>query len=89
MSTRAPRPKVDLDATIDRLHRVGLPHAAQALPERLTKSTKDELSSRTCSSTGCSTTSSPRATNAGCARHCKVCAARFPGRWRREPCRLH
>jgi DNA replication protein DnaC len=39
----APRPKVDLDATIERLHRVGLAHAAHTLSDRLAEATKDEL----------------------------------------------
>jgi len=40
MSAR-PRPKVDLDATVERLHRVGLSHAAERLGERLEQASKD------------------------------------------------
>lgn len=43
-NTRAtPRPKVDLDATVDRLSRLVLAHAAERLSERLAEATKDEL----------------------------------------------
>ncbi len=45
-ATAAPakgRPKVDLDATVERLHRLGLGHAAERLSERLGAATKDEL----------------------------------------------
>lgn len=37
------RPKVDLDATVERLARLGLGHAAEHLSERLAEATKDEL----------------------------------------------
>jgi DNA replication protein DnaC len=36
-------PKVDLDATRDRLFRLGLAHAADQLPEQLSVATRDEL----------------------------------------------
>jgi DNA replication protein DnaC len=42
MSAR-PRPKVDLDATVERLQRVGLVHAAERLGERLEQASKDNL----------------------------------------------
>ena len=42
MSAR-PQPKVDLDATIERLQRVGLNYAADRLGERLGQASKDEL----------------------------------------------
>ena len=37
------RPKVDLDATVERLSRLGLAHAAELLAERLAEATRDEL----------------------------------------------
>jgi len=37
------RPKVDLDATVERLQRVGLAHAAERLGERLEQASKDNL----------------------------------------------
>jgi len=37
------RPKVDLDATVEQLQRVGLNHAAAVLAERLGEAVKDEL----------------------------------------------
>ena len=43
MSARTPRPKVDLDTTVERLHRVGLLHAAHTLAERLAEASKEEL----------------------------------------------
>ena len=42
MSAR-PRPKVDLDATVERLQRLGLLHAAERLGERLEQASKDDL----------------------------------------------
>ena len=42
MSTRA-QPRVDLDATVERLQRVGLMHAAERLGERLEQASKDNL----------------------------------------------
>ncbi len=42
MNARA-RPKVDLDATVERLQRVGLLHAAERLGERLEQASKDNL----------------------------------------------
>jgi DNA replication protein DnaC len=37
------QPKVDLDATVERLVRLGLGHAAERLAERLAEATRDEL----------------------------------------------
>ncbi len=37
------RPRVDLDATVERLQRVGLLHAAERLGERLEQASKDNL----------------------------------------------
>ncbi len=37
------RPKVDLDATVERLARLGLGHAAERLSERLAEAAKHEL----------------------------------------------
>lgn len=42
MNARA-RPRVDLDATIERLQQVGLNHAAERLAERLQEASKDRL----------------------------------------------
>jgi DNA replication protein DnaC len=38
-----PRPKVDLDATVARLERVGMTHAAATLAERLNDASKEDL----------------------------------------------
>jgi DNA replication protein DnaC len=38
-----PRPKVDLDATVGRLERVGMAHAAATLAERLNEASKEDL----------------------------------------------
>ena len=43
MSARAQQPRVDLDATIERLQRVGLNHAAERLGERLGEASKNRL----------------------------------------------
>lgn len=43
MSAR-PKPKVDLDRTVERLERAGLVHAAEALGEQLSAATKGEFS---------------------------------------------
>ena len=42
-TARKPRPKVDLDATVEQLQRVGLNHAAGVLADRLGEAGKDEL----------------------------------------------
>lgn len=42
-ATAKSRPKVDLDATVERLARLGLAHAAERLPERLAEATKRAL----------------------------------------------
>ncbi|MDZ7749933.1 MAG: ATP-binding protein [Halofilum sp. (in: g-proteobacteria)] len=43
MSTQHRKPRVDLDATRERLHRAGLAHAAERLSERLSEAASDEL----------------------------------------------
>jgi len=40
----APKPRVDLDATRERLLRLGLAHAAEQLGERITAAVKDSVS---------------------------------------------
>lgn len=47
MNARTAKPRVDLDATIDRLQRAGLTHAAERLAERLGEAASDELAPHT------------------------------------------
>lgn len=47
MSAKAAKPRVDLDATVERLQRAGLAHAAERLGERLGEAATDELAPHT------------------------------------------